>query len=137
AGYGAFRKCLWSALRWMREEGLAGREVAPGDAGRVLAERWSIDGPPDSHPHASLLRDRAEAMLRAACEHADNQGLKARQEAEIVAELDNGRIRIRLDALGETEDGRLVVERHHTGRARNDDHTAPRLALFRRAARQT
>ncbi len=132
SAYVSFQSCVWSTLRWVQSEQAAGRTVGEPDALEYLAELWKRDGP-FGHPHEPALLARAEQLVRGAL-HAPAASSPPSDKAELVAELPNGRVRIRPDALLQTEEG-ICIEKWKTGRARDGDHTAPQLALARLAAK--
>lgn len=133
SAYSAFQACVWEVIRWIQAERAEGRDVSAGDALHRLSAQWEAAGPKE-HPHEPILRERAEEMVARACS-AKGEG-RPLNEQEIVAELGSGRIRVRLDHVGETEDGGLIVERYDSGKPADDDHAHPRLAVLRRAVKQ-
>ena len=54
----------------------------------------------------------------------------------MVARLEGGSVRVTADRTEELPDGTLRLLDVRTGRPGSDDHTEPRLALLRQAARQ-
>jgi len=134
SAYGAFQACLWTTLRWIDSEGTAGRKVSLAAALQHLATQWEVQGPL-GHPHEPLLRKKAEEIVIQLCQHrAGNVG---NANSVITVSLPKGNIRLRLDFMAETSDGRLLVEWYRTGRPSEKDHTRERLALLRQGLMQS
>jgi DNA helicase-2/ATP-dependent DNA helicase PcrA len=135
SAYSRFQECVWATIHRVRQERAAGRTVTPADVTQWLEERWQEAGPGD-HPHAPILRARAMEIVGRFCTFATASGEERRETAEAVAQLPGGRVKVRLDAVAETPDGALLVERYDTGRPSEDDHRDPRLAMMRESAKQ-
>jgi len=135
--YRSLHHCLREAARWLRGELAAGRGVTPVELDAKLDEIWN-DCAPRDHAHEALFRSRAKEMAGRILEGA--RGEPAANHAasvmdEVVAELPAGRVRIRVDHAAESEEG-LSLERYDAGRPGDKDHTDPRHALLRRAAKE-
>ncbi len=140
SAYLAFHTCLQEMTRWLQAEQAAGR--APTEEARQAQfdMLWAERVPEATFgPQARLLRRHAESLLRHVPDVAPAPAAGASEtprELELVADLPNGRVRLACDHAEELPDGTLRLGRYLRGRARKDDHTAPRLALMRHAARQ-
>jgi len=136
AGYPQFRDCVHRTLRWMEDGREQGRAPAPEEVAAQFEAVWAQHGPV-GHLHEAKYKDSALGMLRAGgalgAETEKRAGIKS-----LRATLANCHIRVRPDAIRrDTEDNTLIVVRHRTGRAKDDDHTNKKLSLYRRAAQQT
>ena len=136
AGYPQFHDCVHRTLRWMEDGREQGRAPGLEEVAARFEAFWAEHGPV-GHLHESKYKDSALGMLRAGgalgAETEQRAGIKS-----LRATLTNCHIRVRPDAIRRnTEDNTLIVVRHRTGRAKDDDHTNKKLSLYRRAAQQT
>jgi superfamily I DNA/RNA helicase/Zn-dependent peptidase ImmA (M78 family) len=131
--YGAMMRCVWSAIRWIQEEGRQGREVTPEEGQRYLERQWEEAEIPESAV-LPLLRSVAEQIVTHACHVVSERRAGETQELEV--ELPEGCIRLTVDYVEEREDGTLLAERQYPRRPADDDHTSPQIALIREGLRQ-
>jgi DNA helicase-2/ATP-dependent DNA helicase PcrA len=135
SAYLAFHKTTGEIVKWLRSEGAEGRTPTTEEIVEQFEIQWAATGP-DDHPHAPLFRARAQEIISTLATNVQSNVAGKPAVEELVATLESGRIVLKPDHAEETEDGRLVVERHHTGRASADHPRKPRLALLRLAAKQ-
>jgi hypothetical protein len=123
-------------LHWWEDAREAGRPPTAQEVAARLEAVWAERGPL-GHRHEARYKERAREMLR----HALALGADTERRAGLKtlrATLANCHVHVRPDAVRvDAADGTLIVARHLTRRAGEDDHTDKRLALYRRAAQQT
>lgn len=135
SAWNSYQRSLWHLLRWVEEEKQNGHRPDDAEITARLDAVWQERMPLD-HPHASLFRERAAAILARAFETEFALPPTVAQETlELKVTLPSGSIRFRPDTLT-TEPGRIIVERVTTGTPGDKDHTDERNALYRQAARQ-
>jgi superfamily I DNA/RNA helicase/Zn-dependent peptidase ImmA (M78 family) len=138
--YRSLIHCLREAARWVRAELAAGRTVESEALDAKLTEIWDECAQRNEadHAHADLFRARAREMagriLVGAAREPAVRHVAAGVE-ELAADFPAGRVRIRVDHAVESEEGGLSLERYDSGRPGDKDHTDPRLALIRKAAK--
>lgn len=138
--YRSLIHCLREAARWVRAELAAGRTVESEALDAKLTEIWDECAQRNEvdHAHAELFRARAREMagriLVGAAREPAARHVAAGVE-ELAADFPAGRVRIRVDHAVESEEGGLSLERYDSGRPGDKDHTDPRLALIRKAAK--
>lgn len=135
SAYLRFTNCLQEALNWLQSEREAGNPTALEAVYERLSARWAEVFTVEEGGAVQVLRQYAEALLAGAHRSGKDRAVAA-NPLELTAELPNGRILLRCDQAEELPDGTLRLTRQIRGRARADDHTDPRLALLRHAARQ-
>lgn len=132
--YRIFHNALDETSRWLQAETAAGRTPTVDEATDFLSAGWrSMEE--RSGAHVELLRARSSEMLPELYRTIVN-AREILTAAELVAELEHGRVRVRPDLIRREQDGMLIMERHHKRRPRPDDSREERLALWREAARQ-
>jgi hypothetical protein len=135
SAYLAFYECLYKTLDWIQQERVAGRTPTLEDAREQLEARWAKAGPLLENAHGRVLRQHAERMLANAYRSLpETQAILP--ELELVAKLPHGRVTLKCDQAERLPGGGLRLTRRLARPARKDDHTDPRLALLREAARQ-
>jgi DNA helicase-2/ATP-dependent DNA helicase PcrA len=131
--YRSLIHCLREAARWLRAELAAGRSVTSEALDAKLAEIWE-----DCEPRNESDRARAHEMAARILAGARREPAAQHSPAgidELAAEFPAGRVRIKVDHAAESEEAGLSLERYDSGRPGDKDHTDPRLALIRRAAK--
>ncbi len=135
-GYPQFHACVRQVLAWA-EDARARSETPTAQETEVRLEAlWEMSGPV-GHLHEEKYKDSARAMLRTSAQMGGET--EERTDAQTLrATLPSCHVRVRPDALRrDRADGTLIAARHLTGKPGKTDHTDPRLALYRLAARQT
>jgi DNA helicase-2/ATP-dependent DNA helicase PcrA len=135
SAYLAFHVTTGEIIKWLRTESAQGHAPSNEEIAEQFEIQWAATGPGE-HPHAPLFRARAQEIVSSLASSVEPASGGKPVVEELVATLESGRIILKPDYAEETEDGRLVVERHHTGRASADHPKNPRLALLRLAAKQ-
>jgi superfamily I DNA/RNA helicase/Zn-dependent peptidase ImmA (M78 family) len=140
SAYLVFHTCLQEVTRWLRAEQAAGGRPTLEEQMTQFDKLWAERAPEEGFgAQAHLLRNHAEAMLRSMPDMPPAPSAKSapiQRDLELTADLPNGRVRFSCDHAEHLPDGTLRLGRYLKGRTRKDDHTAPRLALMRHAARQ-
>jgi len=135
-GYPQFHACVRQVLSWLEDARARGETPTEGETEARMETLWETQGPV-GHLHEAKYKDSARAMLRAAA----GMGGETEERADagtLRATLPSCHVRVRPDALRrDRADGTLIAARHLTGKPGKTDHTDPRLALYRLAARQT
>jgi hypothetical protein len=135
SAYFAFHDCLTRTLDWIQKERAAGRAPTLEEAREAMEARWREAGPLLETAHGRVLRQHAERML-ANAHRSLTEAQAILPELELVAELPHGRVTLKCDQAERLPGGGLRLTRRLARPARKDDHTDPRLALLRMAARQ-
>jgi superfamily I DNA/RNA helicase len=133
AGYKHFHDCLQrtlAALRQLRRNGAL--PATAGEAVALLDADWAAHGPCD-HLHAPLYARIAAEWVARYWAQLQVGDVTAPWHEEMTTEIDGVPVRIKIDAAEELPDGSLRLVRHRTGRPRDDDSRAERLAMLRRA----
>jgi superfamily I DNA/RNA helicase/Zn-dependent peptidase ImmA (M78 family) len=136
--YLVFHDCVQEMTRWVKAEQAAGRTPTEEEKAARLDALWA-ERFPEANAQTRLLRREAEKLLenlRAYVPASTPEAAHSQHDMELVADLPNGRVRLTCDHAESLPDGTLRLGRYMKGRAKKDDHTAPRLALMRHAARQ-
>ena len=133
--YLVFHQSVQQTVAWVQTEHAAGN--APDDAiiQTKLNECWQQNAPETDNAALRLLHRKAAELVTLAHEITPPTG-KPVPGLTLSAELPNGRIELKADHAAQLPDGTLRLERHHKRAAKKDDHTEPRLALLREAAKQ-
>jgi len=135
-GYPQFHACVRRTLHWLEDAREGGRMPTNEEVAAQLEAVWA-EGGPIGHLHEAKYKDSALGMLRAAATLGADTEQRAGMKT-LRATLSNCHVHVRPDAIRrDAADGTLIVARHLTGRPGGSDHTEKRLALYRRAARQT
>lgn len=136
AVYVAFHVCVEQTMEWLKAERLAHRTPSLEEAKEHLAEVWAKSGPDvEKSATARVLREQADLILMNAYYPLVDAPFVA-QEMRLTAELPNGNVHLLAENAEQLPDGTLRLVREIKGRGRSDDHTDPRLALIRLAAKQ-
>jgi CRISPR/Cas system-associated exonuclease Cas4 (RecB family) len=135
SAYLAFHVTTGEIVKWLRTESARGHTPNNEEIAEQFEIQWAATGPGE-HPHGPLFRARAQEIVSSLASSVAPTARRKPAFEELIATLESGRIILKPDHAEETEDGRLVVERHHTGRASADHPKNPRLALLRLAAKQ-
>ncbi|HMA36773.1 MAG TPA: 3'-5' exonuclease, partial [Chloroflexia bacterium] len=135
-GYQSFNKVVREVLRHLRAEHTANRLPA-GEAAvlELLAGNWESAGP-QGHIHEALYADAARRLVLATWRRLAGTAPTAAWREELTVPLGGATVRARLD-LAQRQPGQGIrVVRLRTGKPRDDDRRALRLALIQAAARQ-
>ncbi len=135
-GYPQSHACVRQVLAWAEDARARGETPAEAETEARLESLWAASGPV-GHLHEEKYKESARAMLRTSAQIGGET--EERTDAQTLrATLPSCHIRVRPDALcRDRADGTLIAARHLTGKPGKADHTDPRLALYRLAARQT
>ncbi len=136
SGYLKFHHCVRTSLAWLDAEQAAGRRPAQDTLSAKLEAAWAEYGPV-GHLHEAKYKASAHAMLRIAWDRPVSEGLLT-ETGSLQATLPCCRVKVRPDYLTfDPATGTLTACRHLTGKPGDDDKNDKRLALYRRAARET
>jgi len=136
SGYLKFHHCVRTSLTWLEEEHAVGRHPEQDTLGAKLEAVWAEHGPV-GHLHEAKYKESAHAMLRIAWVRPIREGLLT-ETGSLQATLHCCRVKVRPDHLAfDPATGTLTASRHLTGKPGDDDINDKRLALYRRAARET
>lgn len=135
-GYPQFHRAVRETLQWLDAEWQAGRRPDTETLQQKSDELWAAHGPA-GHRHEARYRETAAQMLRMA--HAAGPDKDSRfDQPTLTARLDGCRVLVRPDVLRISKETKtLTLARQMTGKPGGDDHTDKRLALYRKAARDT
>src|SRR5579884_577272 len=134
--YLAFYHCMQAVARWTQEQQAAGRTPTLAERKARWEALWAERVPDPESGQAKLLHAHAQSLLENVPDYSPPSDAAEPTGLELVADLPNGRVRLSCDHAEQLPDGTLRLGRYVRGRAKKDDHTAPRLALMRHAARQ-
>ena len=134
SGYLKFHNCVRRLLTWLEEERMIGAEPKEECLQVKLEEVWAEHGP-SHHLHEMKYKNNAASMLRVAWEKKEHEG---HETGALQATLTSCRVKVRPDHMcHDAATDTLTVSRHLTGKPGDDDKNDKRLALYRRAARET
>ncbi|HUS16223.1 MAG TPA: PD-(D/E)XK nuclease family protein, partial [Chloroflexia bacterium] len=135
SGYRQFHHVVQGLVGRLREDQAAG--ALPSTEAAVLERlraAWEAEGPGD-HPHAELYADAARRVVMNTWQRLRDSPAVTPWQGEIHLPLGGARVRARLDLAQQQPDGSVRVVRTRLGKPRDEDRTAPRLALVQAAAR--
>ncbi len=134
SGYLKFHNCVRRLLTWLEEERMTGKNPAQERLEVKLEEVWAEHGP-SHHLHEMKYKSSAASMLRTAWEQ---QGHAGYETGGLQVTLTSCRVKVRPDHMcHDAATDSLTVSRYLTGKPGDDDKNDKRLALYRRAARET
>ena len=134
SGYLKFHACVRLLLTWLEEERMEGRDPVHEILGVKLDAVWAEHGP-TGHLHEMKYKDNAASMLQSAWEQKSCAGYET---GGLQVTLASCRVKVRPDRMRfDAATKTLTVSRHLTGKRSDDDKNDKRLALYRRAARET
>jgi len=127
--YSAFHQSLWNTIRRVRREGTA---ATLEEAAGWYDEEWESRGFAE-HAHAELLNLRAKECLKSVIEQSHD----LEEPLELTLRFPEGSIRVQPHHFAVSEDGGIAIEQWRVGRPSDSDHKKPKLALIRKAAKET
>jgi DNA helicase II / ATP-dependent DNA helicase PcrA len=135
SAYLAFHTSVGTTLDWLQVERSAGHDPDFEAVEQQFTENWTKQGEVTNTGLGRVLRRRATEMLQGAQE-AVAQTHRPQPRQVLTADLEHGKVEVACDQMDELPDGTLRLVDYTTSRPQDSDHTAPRLALLRHAARQ-
>ncbi len=132
--YLTFHNTLQETVAWLQAERAEGRTPTPEDINEKLRQAWHTRPNAPDNAHARVLQAKARGML-AAGHHNVGGATEEKRGVELTAQLAHGAVQVRVDHAEETAEGQWRLTTYKAQRG-DSDHTNPRLALARHAARQ-
>jgi superfamily I DNA/RNA helicase/Zn-dependent peptidase ImmA (M78 family)/CRISPR/Cas system-associated exonuclease Cas4 (RecB family) len=135
SAYLAFHTSVSETLEWLQGRRNDGHEPDASAVNERFGEVWDAQGEVTNTGLGRVLRRRAVEMLRGAQETVTTAH-RPQTKQILTADLEHGKVELTCDQMDELPDGTLRLVDYTTQRPRDNDHTAPRLALLRHAAQQ-
>ena len=126
---------IGETVRWLRTEWSAERSPDAVQAEQQFADQWQKL---TDRELPEYTRIRAVEMIETVRSSWHGENIRLAPAGTLLwANLDHARIGVGPDLLGHDRDGNLVVARNRYSAPKDDDHTDIRLALYRRAAKDS
>ena len=131
--YKRFQICVNRVVTTLRADQQSGVLHDQQSAQMLLAEEWARNGP-HGHPYEDLYRGLAESLIMKCLAGLGQSSAAPLWRDGLDIDLGEAKVYIRIDRSTIDADGLVRLRRLRTGRERDEDHKAPRLALLRKAA---
>lgn len=131
--YRHYFESLNTTTEWLREERLQGRQPTLEEAEAFWKARWESVLNLTESPLSRILARESQTMLSGLHQRFAEAAL-LHPTTELLAELEMGNIRLKVDQAERLPDGKTRLIRHKRGRPKDEDHRATELALLRHAA---